>query len=138
MEFKKIQSLKSLLTTEFLSFSGKGSFTSDRGSSGFLSSELGKNFDCTKELKRKKNIPLKSMYCFIIIKSEVLLHIDHKKLTLAHQHFHIAEEIYRDLNFIKKLVLCCTEHNYKEQQPDVQTAVSLVATQVTEQKLNFK
>lgn len=50
--------IKSPLTTEFLSFSGKGSFTSDRGSSGFLSSELGKNFDCTKELKKAKKEPI--------------------------------------------------------------------------------
>lgn len=96
---------KSLLTTEFLSFSGKGSFTSDRGSSGFLSSELGKNFDCTKELQRKtKKSHWKAciVLCgFIIItKSEVLLQINHKILTLAHQCFHIAEWIYRYFNFI--------------------------------------
>lgn len=57
--------LKSQLTTELLSFSGKGSFTSDRGSSGFLSSELGKNFDCTKELKERKKNALKSGYCSV-------------------------------------------------------------------------
>lgn len=47
------------LTTEFLSFSGSGSFTSDRGSSGFFSSVFGKILDCTKELyvkKKKKKI----------------------------------------------------------------------------------
>lgn len=47
------------LTTEFLSFSGSGSFTSDRGSSGFFSSVFGKILDCTKELyvekKKRKN-----------------------------------------------------------------------------------
>jgi len=42
------------LTTEFLSFSGSGSFTSDRGSSGFFSSVFGKILDCTKELYVKK------------------------------------------------------------------------------------
>lgn len=58
---------KSLLTTEFLSFSGKGSFTSDRGSSGFLSSELGKNFDCTKELKRDKKNPTEKHVLFYVV-----------------------------------------------------------------------
>lgn len=39
-----------LLTTEPLSLSGRGSCTSDKGSSGFLSFKLGKILDCISEL----------------------------------------------------------------------------------------
>lgn len=45
-----------LLTTELRSFSGNGSCTSERGSSGFFSLTLGKTFDCTKELQIQKTI----------------------------------------------------------------------------------
>lgn len=43
-----------LLTTELRSFSGNGSCTSERGSSGFFSFTLGKTFDCTNELHIQK------------------------------------------------------------------------------------
>lgn len=45
-----------LLTTELRSFSGKGSWTSERGSSGFFSLTLGKTFDCTNELYKHRLI----------------------------------------------------------------------------------
>lgn len=51
-----------LLTTELRSFSGNGSCTSERGSSGFFSFTLGKTFDCTNELHIKKT-ELKSTKC---------------------------------------------------------------------------
>lgn len=111
-----------------------------------MSSELGKNFDCTKELKdRQKRTHWKASIVLCgfrrITKSKVYKMFARKNnpgiLVLSHGWASLQRW---DLNFFKELVLWLhTMNTITDKYPDVvQTAVSPVPTGVTEQIVNLK